>query len=110
MKKHLLFVCSSNLDRSPCAESLFEKNKKFEAKSAGLWTSKPAVELNKQLIEWADVIFVMDEIKEGHRTELLRRFPEAYDKEIIILDINNNYVRNDPKLKELLKARLKKNI
>lgn len=51
----------------------------------------------------------MDERKEGHKTELLLRFPEAREKDVRVLDIPNDFCRDDPKLKELLKARLKEN-
>jgi len=36
MKKHLLFVCSSAIDRSPAAAELFENSSKYEAKYAGI--------------------------------------------------------------------------
>ena len=60
MKKHLLFICSSNLDRSPAAEELFKDSDKYESKSAGVG---PFAEkkVDQDLVEWADIIFVMDE-------------------------------------------------
>ena len=105
-KEHLLFVCTSNLDRSPCAESLFESNEEYEAKSCGLFPHAE-IQISKSLISWADIIFVMDERNEQHKTQLLKRFPEAWDKSIIILNIPNTYCRNDPELLSLLKQKLK---
>ena len=61
MKTKLLFLCSANIDRSPCAESLFGGNKEFEAKSAGLsdLAENPAT---LQLIAWADIIMLLDSL------------------------------------------------
>ena len=105
MKKHLLFLCSANIDRSPAAESLFENNEEFEAKSAGLGPLTET-QLTKSAVEWDDIIFVMDERKERHKSQLLELFPEAAKKEIIILDIPNEYLRYDPELERLLKVKL----
>lgn len=107
-KQKLLFICTSNLDRSPCAEDLFKNSKEYEAKSAGFSPAEGSTKLSKQAIAWADIIFVMDERNEGHKTRLLREFPEAEEKEIIILNIPNILCRNDPELKEILKIRLEK--
>jgi len=105
MKKHLLFICFANLDRSPCAEMLFENNEKYEAKSAGLsaWAVKP---LTKHSLQWADYIFVMEQ---EQKREILEKFhDEIMDKpEIIVLNINNDYSRHDPELESELRERLK---
>ena len=101
MKTKLLFLCSANIDRSPCAESLFGGNKEFEAKSAGLsdLAENPAT---LQSIAWADIIFVMDERNEGHKSTLLKRFPEAESKDIRILNIPNDFKKYDEELKRRL--------
>jgi len=48
----------------------------------------------------------MDERNQKHRTQLLERFPDAIKKEIVVLDIDNSYVRYDLRLIELLRAKL----
>ena len=103
-KKKLLFVCSANLQRSPTAESLFENNEKYEAKSAGtdVFAINP---LTHKTINWADVIFCMEGF---HKDFILENFQEANEKEIINLDISDIYYRNDPELIEILKEKLKK--
>lgn len=107
MKKHLLFLCSANIDRSPAAESLFKNHSDYEAKSAGI--SKFAQkQVTREMIAWADVIFVMDERNEQHKTQLLNKFPKASNKEIIILNISNDFVRNDPELERLLRTSLER--
>ena len=107
MKTKLLFLCSANMDRSPCAESLFQNSEEFEAKSAGLSESSE-VQVNPQSINWADVILVMDERNEGHKSSLLRRFPEAGSKDIRILNISNEFCRYDKELERRLKIGLER--
>ena len=104
-KQHLLFVCTSNIDRSPAAESLFENSEKYEAKSCGFWVDRDRIGITKELVSWADVFFVMDERNEKHKTDLLKKFPDL-EKEIIILDVQNDYCRNDLELLRLLKIKL----
>ncbi len=106
-KEHLLFVCTANLNRSPTAKSLFKNNKKYEAKSAGI---HPLSEnpITKQAIKWADIIFVMDEKNDKHKTFLLREFPEAAEKKIIILGVPDIYTKNNPQLIKILKKKLRK--
>jgi predicted protein tyrosine phosphatase len=101
MKTKLLFLCSVNIDRSPCAEELFEDSAEYEAKSTGLdpYSNSP---LTEQAIEWADIIFVMDERNEKHKSILIKRFPEAESKDIRILNINNDFKRYDEELKRRL--------
>ncbi|MBM3199656.1 protein tyrosine phosphatase [Candidatus Woesearchaeota archaeon] len=97
----LLFVCTGNLDRIPTAEELFKD--KHETKSCGISLSAP-VRLTKKLINWADKIFCMEEL---HKEVVLDMCPKAKDK-AIVLGITDCYFRNDPKLKEELKEKVKK--
>jgi len=108
MKTKLLFLCSANIDRSPCAEFLFENNERYEAKSAGLFESTENP-ITNQAVEWADIIFVMDEKKENHKTILLKKFPYAENKDIRILNIPNDFCRYDKELERLLRIGLEKN-
>ena len=99
----VLFVCTGNMDRSPTAESLLAGKEGFEVKSAGTWIHAGR-RITKPLIEWADMIFVMED---HHRDVILRICPEAEEK-IIVLDIPDVYRRNDPELVEILKKKLGK--
>lgn len=103
-KKHLLFVCISNLQRSPTAELLFKDSRKYEAKSAGI-SPLSELPLTFESINWADVIFVMED---EHKKYLEENFPEAKNKKIIILNIPDIYFRDDPELIKILKEKLKK--
>lgn len=107
MKKKLLFICAGGLDRSPTAESLFKNNLKFEAQSCGLYPLTETTPISKYLLRWADEIIVM-EIQ--HKKDIMERFPLfVKDKsEILVLNIPNQYVKDDPELLRLLKIKLKK--
>ncbi len=98
--KNLLFICSGNIDRSPCAESLFKNSEKYSAKSAGVGplTENP---VRKEMVEWADIIFVMED---EHKRLLLERFPEV--EGIIVLEVGNNFLRYDPELENILREKL----
>lgn len=100
---NILFVCTGNVDRSPTAEEMFINIEGVEAKSAG--TSLLAVtRLSKELIDWADKVFVMEN---RHQKAVLKLDPDAREK-IEILDIPDRYFHNQPELKELLKKKLKR--
>ena len=102
MKKHLLFVCSANLDRSPTAEALFSRRPGIEARSCGTspYATTPAGE---ELIDWADEIVCMEE---HHREALRRDFPAAGGKTIVVLDVRDVYGRGEPELVQLLREKL----
>lgn len=110
-KTKLLFVCSSNLDRSPLAESLFANSQKYEAKSCGIYPHANAV-ISKKAILWADLIFCMEE---AHREHIVKNFPdESRNKKVVVLGIptfgsgNHIYSRNDPELLYVMKEKLGK--
>ena len=101
--KRILFVCSGNVDRSPTAEALLRGRKGLEVKSAGTWEGAQTV-ISKELIDWADTVFVMEE----HHKEALKAIDPAAEKKIVVLDINDQYLRNDPELVMVLKEKLSK--
>lgn len=73
--------------------------------SAGTWIHARK-RVSRELIEWADVIFVMEN---HHKGVLLSISPEAEDK-IIVLDVPDIYRRNDPELLSMLKNKLTKHL
>jgi len=105
-KKHLLFICTSAMDRSPCAAELFNNSKNYEAKFAGI--SKGAeVVLTKEAIIWADTIFTMEP---DHQVFVLENFEKEIrvgKKEVILLDVGNEYKRYDGELEKILLEKLK---
>ena len=90
---NLLFICSKNQWRGPTAELLFKNHVAHQARSAGT-SDKARVKVNQKIIDWADVILVMER---KHHQILKQRF-DLTDKQIVVLDIEDNYQLNDPEL------------
>lgn len=64
--KNILFICSQNRLRSPTAEQVFANHPAYEVSSAG--TNVDADNpLTPELVQWADIIFVMER---SHRNKL----------------------------------------
>ena len=97
----LLFVCTGNVDRSPTAEHLFDKDETVIAKSAGVSVGA-TVPLTKELMEWADVVFVMEW---KHEKAALKIAPSCW-KKLEVLGIPDKYYFGQPELISLLKERL----
>ena len=97
----VLFVCHYNRKRSATAERIFGKEAGLEVRSAG--TSADAlVRVNQRMLEWADVIFIMDG---DQRRDLTRLFPAHPALErLVCLDIPDRYDFLDPELVSLLRA------
>lgn len=101
--KNILFVCSQNRLRSPTAEQVFADWPGIETSSAG--TNNDAENpLSAELIEWADIVFVMEKV---HRSKVQTRYRSALrGKRMICLDIPDNYTFMDPALVALLKVKV----
>lgn len=92
---NVLFVCSRNKWRSATAETIFKNHPFHHVKSAG--TSAAArIKINGKLIDWADLIFVMEK---KHKQILAENFREEMtEKEVIILNIPDDYQYMDEEL------------
>lgn len=100
--KHVLFICSQNRLRSPTAENIFSNSPGFEVASAGL-NPEANVPVSPELLEWAEVIFVMER---AHRNRLSKKFRAFLNnKRVICLDIPDEYDYMDPVLVSLLEAK-----
>lgn len=101
--KNILFVCSQNKLRSPTAEQVFADWPGVETASAG--TNNDAENpLTRELVEWADIIFVMERT---HRAKLQARYRAAMKNgRLICLNIPDNHAFMDPALVELLKVKV----
>jgi len=69
----LLFICTSNVQRSPTAQKLFADCPDIETKSAGTHATK-GMQVTQEMIDWADMTFVMSEAKDEHLTYLKEHF------------------------------------
>lgn len=100
MKKLLkfLFVCAGNINRSIAFENWFKRNRpEYDVRSTGTAHAYP-FRMNRELLEWADRIFLMDLEQEMFMTA---KFPEfLYKTEII--GIKDRYDRESPILYELI--------
>lgn len=102
--RKLLFVCSQNRLRSPTAEQVFSLRDDVETASAGL-NHDAEVPLSAELVEWADIIFVMEKT---HRNKLRSKFKRHLHghQRVICLDIPDDYDYMDPALVDLLKGKV----
>jgi predicted protein tyrosine phosphatase len=98
----ILFVCTGNVDRSKTAEDLFKDVEGWEVRSAGTGATA-AVQLSRELIGWADKVFVMED---AHK-KAIRALDPAAEMKIACLNIPDLYVRGEPELRQLLKERLR---
>jgi predicted protein tyrosine phosphatase len=105
--KRFLFVCSQNKLRSPTAEQIFSLRDDIEVASAG--TNHDAENpLSGELLDWADVIFVMERM---HRSRIQQRFRKALGgKRIVCLNIPDTYRFMDPELVRLLQSRMARHL
>ena len=102
--KNLLFVCERNEQRSPTFETWFRKNRpQYDVKSAGIFYYCPQ-KLTKELLEWADVVYVMDL---GQEMFIARKFPEFLCK-VIVIGCDDDYQRESSRLFKLIEYWVKK--
>nr|WP_255746960.1 low molecular weight protein tyrosine phosphatase family protein [Lysobacter sp. CFH 32150] len=102
-----MFVCSQNRLRSPTAEQVFSSLDTIEVASAGL-NQDAEVPLGNELVEWADVIFVMES---AHRSKLRQKFKaQLKDKRVVCLDIPDDYDYMDAELIRLLEAKVPRHL
>src|SRR5688500_6912183 len=99
----VLFVCHQNRCRSATAERVFCKRTDLDVRSAGIGPDA-LVRVNARMLDWADVVFVMEE---RHRRELGRMFPNhpALPR-VVSLEIPDEYAFLDPTLVDLLTSRV----
>ena len=101
--KRLLFVCSENRLRSPTAEAVFSGHERLEAIGAGT-NSDAVTPVSGDLIEWADVILVMEN---SHKNKITKKFKNLLKgKRLVVLDIPDNYEYMDEELIRILKSRV----
>lgn len=105
--QRLLFICSQNRLRSPTAEQIFSAYQGVECLSAGT-NNDAEVTLSAELVEWADVIFVMEK---AHRNRLSSKFKKyLVGKRVICLEIPDDYEYMQPELVRLLKNRVSRHL
>ena len=104
VRERILFVCTANVDRSRTAEDLYRDDPRYEVLSAGV-APYATVPLTRDLLLWADRVFVMSERDDRHRSQIHMRFP-GFDRPIVDLDVEDRWYRGEPELKRVLLSRL----
>jgi predicted protein tyrosine phosphatase len=98
-----LFICTQNRLRSPTAEQVFSSWPGVETDSAGLGNDAN-VPLSVEQIEWATIIFVMEN---AHRNKLSKKFKTHLNaKKIICLNIPDEYEFMQPELVKLFEIKV----
>ena len=99
-----LFICHYNRKRSATAERVFGKDPALEVLSAGT-SDEAMVQVNQRMLEWADIVFVMDD---AQVQALGKMFPDhpCLDQ-VVCLNILDNYHFLDPELVSILEERTK---
>ena len=99
----VLFVCRQNRRRSATAERIFRKRADLDVRSAGT-DADALVHVNAQMLDWADLVFIMDD---EQRAALTARFPSHPAlARLVCLDIPDDFVFLDPELVSLLEERV----
>ena len=99
----VLFICGKNRLRSPSAEHLFAGRPGIEVASAGLDAKSPTPVCG-ELLDWAEIIFVMEE---SHRRRLAEGFRRHLKSQrVICLGIADEYRHLQPELMSLLEERV----
>ena len=98
--KKILFICTEGKNRSVTAANLYKT--RYDTKSLAL-IDTPFVNRNLEPeLEWADLIIVM----EKWHADTIKSYYPSLSKEIIVLNIPDNYIKNDPNLIQILKESL----
>ncbi|EEY3110837.1 phosphotyrosine protein phosphatase [Salmonella enterica] len=92
---NVLFICSRNQWRSPTEEQVFRRYPGLSVRSAG--TSRNAKKsVSCGLLQWADVICVMEQ---KHKDRLMAEYRRIIEnKPLHVLDIPDDYRYMDPEL------------
>ena len=100
---NVLFLCSANRDRSPTAEEVFRDVPGWTVKSAGT-ESYAETQMTKEMLGWADRIFVM----EGRHWDAVMELCPSCRGRTTVLGVEDEYSRNSAKLVSMLITRMAK--
>jgi predicted protein tyrosine phosphatase len=101
--KKVLCVCSAGLLRSPTAAVILSQAPfNYNTRACGTSEEYALIPLDSVLIEWADIIVVMDE---GMQRQI-SSYKNLAGKTIVNLDIEDRYPYMDEELQKLIKERM----
>ena len=94
----ILFVCEMNHQRSPTFESWFNDNTNHDAKSCGtIWESQ--VEIDDDLLDWAEKVFCMDLKQEM----FIERNHREFLHKVEVIGVSDEYSRDSVQLINIIK-------
>ena len=113
--KKVLTVCSAGCLRSPTAAHLLSSDPwNFNTRCAGLNEEYAIIPVTDALVIWADVILVMDSDQQSQINKMQIRIADEFDqmfeydyKQVINLNIEDDYAYRDPKLVEIMTEKFK---
>lgn len=100
---NILFICSRNQWRSPTAEQIYRKDKRFNVRSAGVSASARR-RVSERDVHWAGIIVAMDASHADRLRSMIRR--AKTNATLHTLDIPDLYQFMDPELIDILKDRI----
>ena len=98
----ILVICSHNKWRSPTAEAVYRRDKRFHIKSAGLGKLSPH-QVSLRDIETSNLILYMEK---DHLERIKLLFPNIELPPTMNLDVPDQYQFMDPELIEILKEKI----
>jgi protein-tyrosine phosphatase len=101
-KPNILVVCGRNKRRSRTAEYIFKNDSRFRIRSVGL-SPKSERQIKEKDIEWADLIFVMEQ---GQDSRILGTYRHLEIPPIEILHIDDIYDYLDTELIDVMTERI----
>jgi len=99
-KPNILFVCGRNKWRSPTAVEIYKNDIRINVRSAGV-SAKSKIQLSNKLIEWANIILVMES---KYKSRILGTFRDLALPPIEDLDIPDEYQFMDEELTALIEV------
>lgn len=102
--ERVLCLCSAGLLRSATIAEILVKTGKYNVRNAGCSQEYALIPLSTALLHWADTIIVVEEWEMFVKSALRE---EGLAKTVCVLDIPDEYTRNDPKLIELINKELR---
>jgi predicted protein tyrosine phosphatase len=109
--KKVLTVCSAGCLRSPTAAHILSSGPyNFNTRCAGTSKEYAIIPISDALIMWADVILVMDSGMVKHVNEMQNELATQHTfdyKQVINLEIEDNYEYRSPKLVEIMTEKFK---
>ncbi len=105
-RERILFICTANVDRSRTAEDLYADDERYEIRSRGV-AQFATQRLTQPDLLWADELFVMNQKKDGHLSDIKEKFP-GVKSPVIELEMEDRWRCGVSELEEVLLKKLKR--